>query len=83
MLPLAQGGGFTTKSGAFSSGETSWAAFTCIFSYLVVATIDGQPGLSIIMFTVATAALLNLLSKPLKSRWGDVASTPSTSRLDS
>ena len=55
----------------------------CIFSYLVVATIDGKPVLSIIMSAVATAALLNLLSKPLKSRWGDAASTPSTSQLDS
>jgi membrane protein DedA with SNARE-associated domain len=64
-------------------GGTSWAAFTCIFSYLVASVIDDKPVLSIITSVVVTTALLALLYKPLKSRWGEAASMPSTSQPDS
>jgi membrane protein DedA with SNARE-associated domain len=63
-----------------SIGSTAWAAYTCIFSYLVASVIDDKPVLSIAVSVVVTTALLGLLYKPLKKNWdaaapADAAST--------
>ena len=63
-------------------GGTLWAAYTCIFSYLVASVIDDKPLLSIAVSVVVTTALLALLYKPLKSNWDEAAPT-STSESDS
>jgi len=56
-----------------SIGSTAWAAYTCIFSYLVASVIDDKPFLSIAVSVVVTTALLGLLYKPLKNNWDDAA----------
>ena len=50
-------------------GGTSWAVYTCVFSYLVASVIDDKPVLSIGVSVVVTTALLGLLYKPLKKNW--------------
>ena len=50
-------------------GGTFWAAYTCIFSYLVASAIDDKPVVSIIVSVIVTTALLALLYKPLKRNW--------------
>lgn len=59
-----------------SIGSTAWAAYTCIFSYLVASVIDDKPVLSIAVSVVVTTALLGLLYKPLKKNWDSAAPEP-------
>ena len=54
-----------------SLGSTLWAAYTCIFSYLVASVIDDKPVLSIAVSVLVTTGLLGLLYKPLKSNWDE------------
>jgi membrane-associated protein len=62
-----------------SLGSTLWAAYTCIFSYLVASVIDDKPVLSIAVSVLVTTALLGLLYKPLKSNWDEAEAEPSPS----
>ena len=50
-------------------GGTLWAAYTCIFSYLVASVIQDKPLLSIAVSVVVTTAMLGLLYRPLKNSW--------------
>ena len=50
-------------------GGTSWALYTCGFSYLVASIIDDKPGVSILASVVVTSALLGLLYRPLVKSW--------------
>lgn len=56
-----------------SIGSVSWAAFTCVSSYLVASVIDDRPVVSVLVSVVITTALLAALYKPLKSGWSDQA----------
>jgi membrane protein DedA with SNARE-associated domain len=64
-------------------GGTLWAAYTCVFSYLVASIIQDKPLLSIAVSVVVTTALLGLLYHPIKRSWeasdhsesGDLAQT--------
>ena len=62
-----------------SIGSVSWAAFTCVSSYLVATVIDDRPLVSILVSVVITTALLGALYKPLKSGWNDQAEIPAAS----
>jgi membrane-associated protein len=62
-----------------SLGSTLWAAYTCIFSYLVASVIDDKPVLSIAVSVLVTTALLGLLYRPLKSNWDKAESDPESS----
>lgn len=55
-------------------GGTFWAAYTCVFSYLVASVIQDKPLLSIAVSVVVTTALLGLLYVPIKRSWA--ASSP-------
>ncbi len=61
-----------------SIGSVSWAAFTCISSYLVGSVIADRPVVSMLVSVVITTALLTALYQPLKRGWEDQAasSTP-------
>jgi membrane-associated protein len=62
-----------------SLGSVSWAAFTCISSYLVGSVIADRPVVSMLVSVMITTALLTTLYQPLKRGWEDqAASTPST-----
>lgn len=54
-------------------GSFSWAAFTCITSYLIGSVIDDRPIVSMIVSIVITTALLAAIYKPLKAGWQDQA----------
>ena len=54
-------------------GSVSWAAFTCVSSYLVASVIDDRPIVSMLVSVVLTTALLAALYKPLKQGWNDEA----------
>ena len=58
-------------------GGFLWAAYTCIFCYLVATVIDDKPLVSIVTSVVVTTALLALLYRPLKRHWADTTPTPS------
>jgi membrane-associated protein len=50
-------------------GGTLWAAYTCVFSYLVATVIQDKPVISIGVSVVVTTALLGFLYRPLKNSW--------------
>ena len=52
-----------------SIGSVSWAAFTCVSSYLVGSVIDGRPVVSMLVSIVITTALLAFLFKRLQRDW--------------
>ena len=56
-------------------GGFFWAAYTCVFCYLVATVIDDKPLVSIAASVVVTTALLALLYRPLKRHWHDTAAT--------
>jgi membrane-associated protein len=56
-------------------GGTLWAAYTCIFSYLVATVIEDKPVISIAVSVVVTTALLGFLYRPLKRSWEQTAPT--------
>jgi len=56
-----------------SIGSVSWAAFTCISSYLVGSVINDRPVVSMIVSVVITTALLAALYRPLKRGWQEQA----------
>jgi membrane protein DedA with SNARE-associated domain len=62
-------------------GGTSWALYTCGFSYLVASIIDDKPGVSILASVVVTTALLGLLYRPLARSWKASATDESTGSL--
>lgn len=47
-------------------GSVFWAAYTCVFSYLVASVIEGKPLVSFATSVVVTTALLGFLYGPLK-----------------
>lgn len=55
-------------------GGTLWAAYTCVFSYLVATVIEDKPVISLLVSAVITTAILALLFIPIKRTW--VASEP-------
>lgn len=54
-------------------GGFLWAAYTCIFCYLVATLIDDKPLVSIATSVVVTTALLAILYRPLKRHWHETA----------
>lgn len=46
-------------------GGAFWAAYTCVFSYLVASIIQDKPLLSITVSVVVTTGLLGLLYRPI------------------
>lgn len=52
-------------------GSFFWAAYTCVFCYLVASVIDDKPFLSIAVSVVVTTALLGLLYRPIKRQWDE------------
>ncbi len=54
-------------------GGVFWAAYTCVFSYLVASVIQDKPIISIAASVVVTTALLALLYRPLKRHWEETA----------
>jgi membrane-associated protein len=54
-------------------GSVSWAAFTCVSSYLVGSVIDDRPIISMLVSVVITTALLSALYRSLKRGWQDQA----------
>jgi membrane protein DedA with SNARE-associated domain len=56
-------------------GSFFWAAYTCIFCYLVASIIDDKPLVSIATSVVVTTALLAILYRPLKRRWHDTSTS--------
>jgi membrane-associated protein len=50
-------------------GGFLWAAYTCIFCYLVATVIHDKPLISIVASVVVTTALLGFLYRPLKRHW--------------
>jgi membrane-associated protein len=59
-------------------GGFFWAAYTCLFCYLVATVIDDKPLVSILVSVVVTTALLALMYRPLKRHWEATAPPPST-----
>ena len=59
-----------------SIGSVSWAAFTCISSYLVGSVIGDRPVVSMLVSVVITTALLAAIYRPLKRGWQDQAACP-------
>ena len=57
-------------------GGFVWAAYTCIFCYLVATVIHDQPLISIVASVIVTTALLALLYRPLSRHWK--ATAPAT-----
>jgi membrane protein DedA with SNARE-associated domain len=54
-------------------GGTLWAAYTCVFSYLVATVIVDKLILSIAVSVVVTTAMLAILYRPLKRHWDATA----------
>lgn len=52
-------------------GGFLWAAYTCVFCYLVASIIDDKPLISIAVSVVVTTALLGLLYRPIKRQWDE------------
>mgnify|MGYP003345692928 CR=1 FL=1 len=58
-------------------GGVSWAAFSCVSSYLVASALDDRPILSIAVSAVLTTVLLALLYRRLRQGWeADGATAP-------
>ena len=58
-------------------GSVFWAAYTCVFSYLVASIIDRKPIISFATSVIVTTALLGFLYVPLKHSIDSTrASTP-------
>jgi len=55
-------------------GGFFWAAYTCVFCYLVASIIDDKPFVSIVVSVVVTTGLLALLYRPLKRQWEETGS---------
>ena len=56
-------------------GGFFWAAYTCIFCYLVATVIHDKPLVSIVVSVIVTTGLLALLYRPLKRHWAETAPT--------
>jgi membrane-associated protein len=52
-----------------SIGSFFWAAYTCIFCYLIASVIDDKPLVSIAVSVVVTTGLLTLLYRPIRRHW--------------
>lgn len=52
-------------------GGFFWAAYTCVFCYLVASIIDDKPLISIAVSVVVTTGLLALLYRPIKRQWDE------------
>lgn len=59
-------------------GGTFWAAYTCVFCYLVATIIEDKPLVSIVASVVVTTGLLALLYRPLKRHWDATATSPAS-----
>lgn len=59
-------------------GGTLWAAYTCIFCYLIASVIQDKPFISIVTSVIVTTGLLALLYRPLKRHWDATAPEPAT-----
>jgi membrane protein DedA with SNARE-associated domain len=57
-------------------GGTLWAAYTCIFCYLIASVIQDKPLISIVTSVIVTTGLLALLYRPLKRHWDATAPEP-------
>lgn len=57
-------------------GGVLWAAYTCIFCYLIAEVIEDRPIVSIATSVVVTTGLLAVLYRPLKRHWDATASEP-------
>jgi membrane protein DedA with SNARE-associated domain len=57
-------------------GGFFWAAYTCIFCYLIASVIDDKPLVSILVSVVVTTALLALLYRPIRRHWADTERIP-------
>lgn len=57
-------------------GGFFWAAYTCIFCYLVASVIDDKPLVSIVVSVVVTTGLLAFLYRPLKRHWDETDPEP-------
>jgi len=54
-------------------GGFFWAAYTCVFSYLVASVIEDKPLISIVASVVVTTAMLGLLYRPIRRHWDETA----------
>jgi len=54
-------------------GGFFWAAYTCVFSYLVASVIEDRPIISIGTSVVVTTLMLGLLYRPIKKHWDATA----------
>jgi membrane-associated protein len=61
-----------------SIGSLSWAAFTCVSSYLVGSVINDRPVVSMLVSIVITTALLTFVFKRLQRGWNDQAASSAT-----
>lgn len=52
-----------------SIGGFLWAAYTCVFCYLIASVIADKPFVSIVVSVIVTTGLLALLYRPLKRQW--------------
>ena len=52
-----------------SIGSVSWAAFTCVSSYLVGSVINDRPVVSMLVSIIITTALLAALFTHFKRGW--------------
>lgn len=62
-------------------GGFFWAAYTCIFCYLIATVIADKPIVSIATSVVVTTAMLGLLYRPLKRHW-DASATEHPGDID-
>jgi membrane protein DedA with SNARE-associated domain len=60
-------------------GGFFWAAYPCIFCYLVATVIDDKPLVSIAVSVVVTTGLLAIIYRPLKRHWDATTPAPSPS----
>jgi membrane-associated protein len=58
-----------------SIGSVSWAAFSCVSSYLVGSVIDDRPVVSMLVSLVITTALLAALYRRFKRDWQEQAAS--------
>lgn len=57
-------------------GGFFWAAYTCIFCYLVASVIDDKPLVSILVSVIVTTGLLALLYRPIRRHWDEAGAAP-------
>jgi membrane-associated protein len=57
-------------------GSFFWAAYTCIFCYLIASVIDDKPLVSILVSVVVTTGLLTLLYRPIRRHWDETGPAP-------